>query len=160
VLVQYKSMNKGAKGPEFRWQENDQLADEIARMDTVLAALGKLPQDQSPANFRLHANPFFLKLCARTLFNPDDKGLFSGMYLPLDLWRSPCFQALTNPHQSVQTGLKFLLSRGSPVRVWPGAPSLSSVFNNLEIRWLETLSPLSPVFDLRHADGQRDATYY
>ena len=26
VLVQYKSMNKGAKGPEFRWQENDQLA--------------------------------------------------------------------------------------------------------------------------------------
>jgi hypothetical protein len=88
VLVQYKSMNKGAKGPEFRWQENDQLAEEIARMDTVLSALGKLPQDQSPASFRLHTNPFFLKLCARTLFNPDDKGLFAGMYLPLDLWRS------------------------------------------------------------------------
>jgi len=88
VLVQYKSMNKGAKGPEFRWQEKDQLAEEIARMDTVLAALGKLPQDQSPASFRFHTNPFFLKLCARTLFNPDDKGLFSGMYLPLDLWRS------------------------------------------------------------------------
>jgi hypothetical protein len=87
VLVQYKSMNKGARGPEFRWQENDQLADEIKRMDTVLEALGKLPQDQSPASFRLHTNPFFLKLCARTLFNPDDKGLFSGMYLPLDLWR-------------------------------------------------------------------------
>jgi hypothetical protein len=59
VLVQYKSMNRGAKGPEFRWQENDQLADEIARMDIVLAALEKLPQDQSPASFRLHANPFF-----------------------------------------------------------------------------------------------------
>jgi hypothetical protein len=88
VLVQYKSMNHGVKGPEFRWQKNDQLADEIARMDTVLTALAKLPQDQTPASFRLHANPFFLKLCARVLFNPDDKGLFSGMYLPLDLWRS------------------------------------------------------------------------
>jgi hypothetical protein len=87
VLVQYKSMNRGAEGAEFRWQENDKLADEIARMDTLLAALGELPQDRSPASFRLHANPFFLKLCPRTIFNPDDKGLFSGMYLPLELWR-------------------------------------------------------------------------
>jgi len=30
----------------------------------------------------------------------------------------------------------------------------------LENRWLETLSPLSPVFDLRHAVGQGNAAYY
>jgi hypothetical protein len=87
VLVQYKSMEPGSKGPEFRWQENDQLAEEIARMDVLLEALANLPQDQSPASFRLHSNPFFLKLCPRIIFNPDDKGLFPGMYLPLDLWK-------------------------------------------------------------------------
>jgi hypothetical protein len=87
VLVQYKSMERGSKGPEFRWQENDQLAEEIARMDVLLEALAKLPQDQSPTSFRLHPNPYFLKLCPRIIFNPDDKGLFPGMYLPLDLWK-------------------------------------------------------------------------
>jgi hypothetical protein len=80
-------MEPGSKGPEFRWQENDQLAEEIARMDVLLEALANLPQDQSSASFRLHSNPFFLKLCPRIIFNPDDKGLFPGMYLPLDLWK-------------------------------------------------------------------------
>jgi hypothetical protein len=87
VLVQYKSMDRGSEGFEFRWREKDKLADEIARMDALLMALGKLPHDKSPASFRLHPSPFFLKLCPRIIFNPDDKGLFTGMYLPLDLWR-------------------------------------------------------------------------
>lgn len=56
-------------------------------MDVLLEALAKLPQDQSPTSFRLHPNPYFLKLCPRIVFNPDDKGLFPGMYLPLDLWK-------------------------------------------------------------------------
>ena len=84
VLVQYKSMDQGSNGPEFRWQANDQLAAEIARMDDELS---KMPHDHSPASFRLHANPFFLKLCSRSILNPDDKGLFPGLYLPLDFWR-------------------------------------------------------------------------
>lgn len=28
-----------------------------------------------------------MKFCSRVVFNPDDKGLFSGIYLPLDLWK-------------------------------------------------------------------------
>ena len=28
-----------------------------------------------------------MKLCPRIVFNPDDKGLFKGMYLPLELWK-------------------------------------------------------------------------
>src|SRR5437667_7127812 len=40
VLVQYKSMEHGSKGPEFRWQPNDKLADEISRMDDLLRELG------------------------------------------------------------------------------------------------------------------------
>ncbi len=44
-----------------------------------------------------------------------------------------------------------LRSRTSGVRISPGAPSLSSVFNKLKILWLRTPSPLSPVFDLQQA---------
>jgi hypothetical protein len=88
VMVQYKAMDEGSDGPAFRWKPKDQLADEIARMDELLGALQTQPEDRSPGSFRLHTNPFFLKLCPRILFNPDDKGLFKGMYLPLDLWKS------------------------------------------------------------------------
>jgi hypothetical protein len=87
IMVQYKAMEDGSDGPEFRWQLNDRLADEIERMESLLAELGKLPNSQTPASFRLHNNPFFLKFCPRIIFNPDDKGLFKGMYLPLELWK-------------------------------------------------------------------------
>jgi hypothetical protein len=88
VLVQYKMMEKGEEEGEFRWRPGDQLASEIARMDELLSGLRQLPGDDSPMSFRLHSNPFFLKLCPRVLFNPDDQGLFKGMYIPLDLWKS------------------------------------------------------------------------
>lgn len=99
VLVQYKSMDKGDDGPEFRWQPDDKLAEEISRMDDLLEELQKLPSDNSPASFRFHANPFFLKLCPRLIFNPDDKGLFNGIYLPLELWRCLSTDPVTlGPH--------------------------------------------------------------
>ena len=88
VMVQYKAMEKGSDGPEFRWKPKDQLAVEIARMEELLTTLKAQPEDHTPHSFRLHTNPFFLKLCPRIIFNPDDKGLFKGMYLPLDLWKS------------------------------------------------------------------------
>ena len=87
VMVQYKAMEKGDKGPEFRWQSDDQLAGEIERMDKLTTALREQPEDQTPGSFRFHDNPFFLKLCPRIIFNPDDRGLFKGMYFPLDLWK-------------------------------------------------------------------------
>lgn len=88
VMVQYKAMEEGSDGPEFRWGPKDHLADEIARMDKLLTTLKAQPEDRTPGSFRLHANPFFLKLCPKIIFNPDDRGLFKGMYLPLDLWKS------------------------------------------------------------------------
>ena len=57
-------------------------------MDDLLAVLQACPTDLSPDSFRLHENPFFLKVCKRQLFSPDDKGLFPGMYVPLELWKS------------------------------------------------------------------------
>lgn len=87
VFVQYKAMNKEGKEAVFRWQAGDQLTDEIARMDKILEELEASPADASPQSFRMHTNPFFLKVCPRQVFNPDDKGLFPGMYFPLDLWK-------------------------------------------------------------------------
>lgn len=87
VLVQYKAMEKAEESAEFRWQDGDQFTKEIERMDGLLAELAKCAPDHAPEGFRLCANPFFLKFCSRVVFNPDDKGLFSGIYLPLDLWK-------------------------------------------------------------------------
>lgn len=87
VMVQYKAMERRGGGKaEFRLP-NAQLDAEIARMDATLTAIAALADDQSRDSFRLHEGPFFLKLCARHVFNPDDGGLFPGMYLPLDYWR-------------------------------------------------------------------------
>jgi hypothetical protein len=87
VMVQYKAMEKRAAGKaEFRLPDA-QLDVEIARMTATINSLAEIPRDSSRDSFRLHEGPFFLKLCSRHVFNPDDGGLFPGMYLPLDYWR-------------------------------------------------------------------------
>ncbi len=88
VMVQYKAMNGKDSEAAFRWQDGDQLTREIATMDDTLTALRACPPDASPDSFRLHENPFFLKVCKRQVFNPEDKGLFPGMYFPLELWKA------------------------------------------------------------------------
>jgi hypothetical protein len=87
VMVQYKAMEKREDEVEFRWQAKNQFCDEVKRMETLLEELRKLPSGEHPDGFRLSYNPFFLKFCPRVVFNPDDKGLFKGIYLPLDLWK-------------------------------------------------------------------------
>ncbi len=87
VMVQYKAMEGRPAGKASFRLPNAQLDLEIGRMDAVLARLAAMQPDPSRDSFRLHPGPFFLKLCARHVFNPDDSGLFPGMYLPLDYWR-------------------------------------------------------------------------
>ena len=87
VMVQYKAMEKRDEETEFRWRAKDQFCDEIARMETLLQKLRKVPSGNDPDGFRFADNPFFLKFCPRVIFNPDDRGLFKGIYLPLDLWK-------------------------------------------------------------------------
>lgn len=87
ILVQYKAMESASgEGAHFKLP-NKQLAKEIARMDTVSALLNQCPATPEPSRFRLIGNPFFLKFCSRTIFNPDDVKLLPGMYLPLDYWK-------------------------------------------------------------------------
>lgn len=61
---------------------------ELERMDKLLEQLERIEPDTDPDGFRLTSNPFFLKFCSRIVFNPDDRGLFPGIYLPLGLWKA------------------------------------------------------------------------
>lgn len=88
VMVQYKAMEKGSDGKaEFRPSSDRNLPGEIDRMDTLLAAIQTCPANSVHDGFRLTENPFFLKLCSRLVFKPDDIGLMPGMYLPLNYWK-------------------------------------------------------------------------
>lgn len=91
VMVQYKAMEvevdaSGRSRPVFRLP-NPQLAIEVRRMDVLVASLKECEANSTCNGFRLTDNPFFLKLCPRVVFDPDDIGLVPGMYLPLDYWK-------------------------------------------------------------------------
>ncbi|MBY5747439.1 hypothetical protein HFO28_28245 [Rhizobium leguminosarum] len=88
VMVQYKALEKGDEEHEFRWQDGDQFCGEVERMDLLLEELGKNEPDSDPDGFRFSSNPFFLKFCSRIVFNPDDRGMFPGIYLPHGLWKA------------------------------------------------------------------------
>ncbi len=91
VMVQYKAMERedrsdGLGQAVFRLPD-DQLREEIARMDELLGQINACEPNSAIDGFRLTENPFFLKLCSRIVFNPDDVSLVPGMYLPLDYWK-------------------------------------------------------------------------
>lgn len=87
IMVQYKAMERGDDGEAVFRLPNEQLAKEIARMESVLVNLGQVSEIEDCSGFRLCPNPFFLKLCSRMVLNPDDMSLVSGMYIPLDQWK-------------------------------------------------------------------------
>jgi hypothetical protein len=86
VVVQYKAMEQESGGSSFRLP-NEQLKEELNRMDLLLEALGECEGNGAIGGFRLNQNPFFLKLCPRVIFDPDSTSLINGMYIPLDYWR-------------------------------------------------------------------------
>jgi hypothetical protein len=55
-------------------------------MKRTLTALRECTPNGERSGFRMVENPFFLKLCPRLTFNPDDAGLVKGMYIPIDYW--------------------------------------------------------------------------
>jgi hypothetical protein len=85
LMVQYKAMEEEGEEVVYRFP-NDQLSEEIDRMNAVLNELRKVSPNTEADGFRLSENPFFLKICPRLVFNPDNVGLVKGMYLPLDYW--------------------------------------------------------------------------
>jgi hypothetical protein len=87
LMVQYKAMKGDDESQAIYRFPNDQLTEEIKRMDGILAKLKSLPGNAEADDFRFSENPFFLKLCPRIHFDPDSTGLSAGMYLPLDYWK-------------------------------------------------------------------------
>jgi hypothetical protein len=86
VMVQYKAMEIESGNAVFRLPAKN-LAEEIARMKGVLEELRKCMPEKHRNGFRFSDNPFFLKLCPRLVFNPDNAGMVPGMYIPLDYWQ-------------------------------------------------------------------------
>lgn len=85
LMIQYKAMEEEASESVYRFP-NQQLTEEIDRMKAVIGELKKCAPNTEVDGYRLSENPFFLKICPRIVFNPDNVGLVKGMYLPLDYW--------------------------------------------------------------------------
>ena len=174
VMVQYKAMERedgpnGVPHAVFRLP-NAQLDVEIARMDELLAAIKACPRHAACDGFRLTENPFFLKLCPRLVFNPDDIRLVPGMYLPLDYWKqlaqSPGIQG---PRGGLQVtfenaGRHFENSAFTVIvsKAWVGTtPSQSEVLKEAICQTIETGKAVAIAVKPRKSDaasvfGQRD----
>lgn len=86
VMVQYKAMSDSDSSDGFRLPDEG-LAKEIRRMDNWVSEIQKIASPRTPQQFRFLDNPFFIKLCPRIIFNPNDSQMVRGMYFPLDLWK-------------------------------------------------------------------------
>lgn len=83
IMVQYKAMEK--EGDKFVFRlPNMQFAEEISRMDSIIQSLRSTSGNGFINDYRFNENPFFVKLCPRFEFDPDNVGLSTGMYIPLD----------------------------------------------------------------------------
>ena len=82
VMVQYKVMEKENEKFAFR-VPNNQLSEEIERMDLIISSLQTLNSNNKIEDFRISTEPFFIKFCTRIDFDPDNIGLSSGIYIPL-----------------------------------------------------------------------------
>lgn len=85
VMVQYKAMAHADGVSSFRLPDAS-LDQEIARMVAIEAQLQPISAAGTKENYRLNSGPFYIKLCSRVQFNPDDIKLFPGMYFSLDHW--------------------------------------------------------------------------
>lgn len=99
ILIQYKAMEgEEDRNAIFRFP-NAQLDEEIERMEQMLKTLSEIKSNEEADGFRLTENPFFLKICPRITFNPDNIGLVKGMYLPLDYWKKiSCHPTMIGPN--------------------------------------------------------------
>jgi hypothetical protein len=90
IMVQYKVMERVRKVGEDQFAfriPNAQLEIEIERMDSITELLNPIKSTGSLIDYRISNQPFFIKLCPRIDFEPDDVGLSNGMYMPLEYFR-------------------------------------------------------------------------
>lgn len=83
VMVQYKVMEKEKEKFAFRLP-NEQFTEELERMDSIMDILKTKLGTEDIQDYRINNIPFYIKICPRIEFHPDNVGLSSGMYLPID----------------------------------------------------------------------------
>lgn len=83
VMIQYKVMEKENDCYRFRLPDK-QLSEEISRMEAIYDKIKATQGDNTIDHYRISEAPFFIKICQRLDFKPDDAGLCPGMYIPLD----------------------------------------------------------------------------
>ena len=83
TMVQYKVMEKENDHFVFRLP-NSQFTEELQRMDSIMGSLKTILANKDLDDYRINNAPFFIKICPRIEFQPDNIGLSSGMYIPLD----------------------------------------------------------------------------
>ena len=86
VLVQYKMMEREGDTSRFRLP-NKQLSEEISRMEFIHNSIKDTTGNGVINDYRISETPFFIKICPRLEFDPDNTALSSGMYIPLDYVR-------------------------------------------------------------------------
>jgi hypothetical protein len=85
VMVQYKRMEREGNEPPCYRPVGKPYKKEIARMREFMA---RQPPHTAGCmdEFRFVHNPFFFKLCPKTLLDPTSSSPIPGMYIPLDYW--------------------------------------------------------------------------
>lgn len=90
VFIQYKMAEPQDKTHIFRFPDK-QLTKEIDRMDRILKVLENEKAAQAgiidATDFRITNDPFFLKFCPRSIFDPDANEQVRGMIIPLEMWK-------------------------------------------------------------------------
>jgi hypothetical protein len=83
LFIQYKAMEDEPTGAVFRLPSAD-LEGAIDRMRVLRAQLANTPPPSTPEEYRLNADPFYLKFCPRLHRSTEARGVTSGIYMPID----------------------------------------------------------------------------
>lgn len=95
IMVQYKVMEK--ENDQFLFRvPNTQLTEDINRMESIVDSLNSIGTNDNINDFRFNHNPFFIKICPKIEFEPDNTGLSAGMYIPL------VYLKLLQEHESIK----------------------------------------------------------
>ena len=90
VLVQYKRMRREGSDPDspYGYRPDKQLFEELRRMRAALATVPKatFKPGLAVASWRLHDQPFYMKLVQEGRNRPERGDLIVGMYVPIDLF--------------------------------------------------------------------------
>lgn len=91
VLVQYKRMRQEGEEQDspYGYRPDKQLRKELRRMRAILATIPKAnlsSTEPATAEWRLHDQPFYIKLVQDGRTRPTKGDLIAGMYFPIDLF--------------------------------------------------------------------------